>query len=727
MSSARPGVGEGPSRPLRTGTAGSRHDAGESRPTRVAPTVPRHWPCDQGRPDRRRPAVAPPTDHADQASRPGQADQASRPGLRRPRRPDRSHRAAPATRHHPGHEPRDPPRRGVTPCASRSGRRPVTDQRGPRGGADAARGDGPAEAADGRTAGTARDDELGTLPGASADGDEPTWTGGQDAPAPPGLEDLAVDGDALTPQPGALDSDEVSRAAAAAAAAEEIPWPGRTRLADRYQLEDRIASGGAAVVWRAFDETLARTVAIKLLHPHHANDATVVERFERESVSAAQLNHPNVVRIYDTGREEELVYLVMEHVDGPSLREVLRSRGPLDPTVVAAIGEQVAAALGEAHAHGLVHRDVKPANILIASDGTVKVTDFGIAKALDADATLTNPGTVVGTAAYVAPEQLEEGRVDARADVYALGVVMFECLTGRPAFSGDTPTATAAMRLTHELLPPRQVRADVPRLLDDVVVRSTRRDRQGRYSDGAVMAAALAPQVPAKPSELTIQLIGEPHVGDRDDSSELDELPPQPEQRGSGPIPATRGEYARRLLLAFVGGLVLTLVAVLATQAMRDDAPAATPPLPVAEVELYDPLGLEGDNPDDARLAGDGDRATAWVSGVYPDPEFGPERDGVGLLFDLGEPREVREVVIDLVRGGLSFELYAHDTYIDPDAGHLEQWGRPLASFNDSLQTQPVATSQAPARYWLLWITGLSTSGDDGFTAEVAEVTFEGA
>ncbi|MEX2627558.1 MAG: protein kinase, partial [Ilumatobacteraceae bacterium] len=256
------------------------------------------------------------------------------------------------------------------------------------------------------------------------------------------------------------------------------PWPDRSHVGGRYHLEEPIASGGAAIVWRAFDENLSRSVAVKLLHPHHATDPTVVERFERESRAAAQLNHPNAVRIYDTGREDELVYLVMEHVDGPSLRDVLRERGRLEPMVVAAIGEQVAAALGEAHAHGLVHRDVKPANILLASDGTVKVTDFGIAKALSgADATLTSPGTVVGTAAYVAPEQLEDASVDARADIYALGVVLYECLTGRPAFSGDTPTATAAMRLTYDLMPPRQLVSDVPRALDDVVVRATRRDR----------------------------------------------------------------------------------------------------------------------------------------------------------------------------------------------------------------------------------------------------------
>jgi hypothetical protein len=510
----------------------------------------------------------------------------------------------------------------------------------------------------------------------------------------------------------------------AGASTGSVPWPGRARLGDRYQLEERIASGGAAVVWRAFDETLARTVAIKLLHPHHATDEVVVERFERESVAAAQLNHPNAVRIYDTGREDELVYLVMEHVDGPSLRQVLQRRPQLDCIAVAAIGEQVAAALGEAHAHGLVHRDVKPANILIASDGTVKVTDFGIAKALDSEATLTTPGTVVGTAAYVAPEQLEEGQVDARADVYALGVVLYECLTGRPAFAGDTPTATAAMRLTHELLPPRQLRADVPRLLDDVIVRSTRNDRTARYSDGSVMAAALAPQVPVKPSELTAALVAE-----AGDVSELDALPPEPERARTGPIPVTRREYARRLAAAFVGGLLLTLIAVLATQNLRADEVSSGSrgsSLPVEDVVLWDPTGREIDNPADVTRAADGDPTTSWRSADHENDLLGDGSDGMGLVFDLGSDQEVREVVLNANRGGLDVSLYRSSEYVDPGFGNLGPWGEPLATGMDVRANHTFQLSPTTGRYWMLWITGLSTAGSESYNAEVAEVTFIG-
>jgi len=502
------------------------------------------------------------------------------------------------------------------------------------------------------------------------------------------------------------------------------PWPDRSHLAGRYHLEEPIASGGAAIVWRAFDENLSRSVAIKLLHPHHANDATVVERFERESRAAAQLNHPNAVRIYDTGREDDLVFLVMEHVDGPSLREVLRDRGPLDPAAVAALGEQVASALGEAHARGLVHRDVKPANILLSSDGTVKVTDFGIAKALSgADATLTRPGTVVGTAAYVAPEQLEDGEVDARADIYALGIVLHECLTGRPAFSGDTPTATAAMRLTHELLPPRQLRADVSRALDDIVVRATRRARLDRYPDGAAMAGALATLVAAKPSDVTASLVS--------DEVDTDEgIPGEVEQRPySGPMPATRREYARRLAAAFVGGLVLTLVAVLAAQALREEPTVASDPRPwrVEAAGVFDPAEPgSSDTQESAINAIDGDHQTFWASEAYGARDFSPDREGIGLVFDLGEAREVRGVRIELVRGGLDVELYAATERPD-DAEGLSGWNGPLVSQTEIRTSQQWTLSPTTERYWLLWITGLSESatGDD-YTAEVAEVVFLG-
>ncbi len=548
-----------------------------------------------------------------------------------------------------------------------------------------------------------------------------------------GSHDDTSDGDAptVTDEPsfdgraGREGRGDADRAAgeAAPASPETAAWPGRSHLADRYELQEPIASGGAAIVWRAYDRNLARSVAIKLLHPHHANDPTVVERFERESRAAAQLSHPNAVRIYDTGREEDLVYLVMEHVDGPSLREVMQEHTRMDPVVVAALGEQVASALGAAHGHGLVHRDIKPANILIADDGTVKVTDFGIAKALSGtDATLTKPGTVVGTAAYVAPEQLQDRDVDARADIYALGVVLHECLTGKPAFSGDTPTATAAMRLSHDLLPPRQLRADVPRGLDDVVSRSTQRDPAERFDDGFVMAGALTPLVPTKPSDLTLTLLG--------DSTDTDpELLALDQRPYSGPIPSTRREYLRRVLAAVIGGLVIALVAFFAPQALREEEPGAATevaPYEIVETSVFDPSAPGGgDNAEDVGRASDGDPQTAWATEIYEARDFGGEKPGVGLVFDLGEEVEVRNVVLELARGGIDVELYATDELPDEGEG-LQAWGDVRAAQTNIRPQQPFSLNPTAKRYWMVWVTGLSADSSGDYLAEIAEVRFRG-
>ncbi|MGH3441422.1 MAG: protein kinase domain-containing protein [Nitriliruptorales bacterium] len=388
--------------------------------------------------------------------------------------------------------------------------------------------------------------------------DQPTIVDGEDPTPPDHGEEAAPPADT-----GQADKEPLSAGAT---------WPGVARmLAGRYQLEEPIATGGVAIVWRAHDVTLDRSVAVKLLHPHLASDRTTVERFRREAQAAAQITHPNAVQIYDTGQEGDVVYLVMEYVDGPSLRDVAHAAGPMDHVVVAALGEQVAAALGHAHDHGIVHRDVKPANILLTSGGTAKVTDFGIAKAIGDGDDLTTPGTVVGTAAYLAPEQLEGNEVDPRADVYALGVVLYECLVGEPAFQGDTPTATAAARLTHELPSPRSVRADVPRALDRIVVGATRRDRADRYRDGATMATALAALVPTRPGDLTATLV------------EADG-PPDLARAPWGAI--ERDEARARVIAAFLGGLALALIALFATRALQGDTALDSLPTPTGvEVE----------------------------------------------------------------------------------------------------------------------------------------------
>ncbi|CAM5360660.1 Stk1 family PASTA domain-containing Ser/Thr kinase [Streptomyces tanashiensis] len=225
------------------------------------------------------------------------------------------------------------------------------------------------------------------------------------------------------------------------------------RLLDgRYRVDARIAVGGMATVYRAVDTRLDRVLALKVMHPALATDAAFVERFIREAKSVARLAHPNVVGVFDQGAEGAYVYLAMEYVAGCTLRDVLRERGALSPRAALDILEPVLAALGAAHRAGFVHRDMKPENVLIGDDGRVKVADFGLVRAVGS-ATATT-GSVLGTVSYLAPEQIEHGTADTRADVYACGVVLYEMLTGGKPHSGDTPAQVLYQHLNTDVPAP---------------------------------------------------------------------------------------------------------------------------------------------------------------------------------------------------------------------------------------------------------------------------------
>jgi eukaryotic-like serine/threonine-protein kinase len=266
--------------------------------------------------------------------------------------------------------------------------------------------------------------------------------------------------------------------------------PGRV-LGDRYRLDHKLARGGMATVWVAEDPLLSRKVAIKVLHPELAVDDGLRARFRNEAIAAARLTHPGIVATYDTGDDDGTAYIVMELIDGPTVRQLLRDEGPLPVREVVRIGMQVADALEAAHRAGIVHRDVKPPNVLVPPAGPVKVTDFGIAKAVGVD-DLTRTGTVMGTARYLAPGQVNGRPIDARTDVYGLGLLLYEMLCGRPPFGGDTDVATAMARLTTTAPPIRPQRPDVPQELDDIVHKCMARDPARRYASAGAVRAALA-------------------------------------------------------------------------------------------------------------------------------------------------------------------------------------------------------------------------------------------
>jgi eukaryotic-like serine/threonine-protein kinase len=228
------------------------------------------------------------------------------------------------------------------------------------------------------------------------------------------------------------------------------------RVGDRYVLRGELGRGGMATVHRALDDVLEREVAVKLLHAHLADDPAFLDRFRREARAAAALDHPNVVAVHDWGETDEGAYLVLQLVEGPSLRDVLRRHGRLDPGESLAVLGPAARGLGAAHAAGLVHRDVKPENLLLGRDGTVRVTDFGLARAAASATSTFGADVLVGSPHYLSPEAVRGRPLDPRADVYALGVVLFECLTGRPPHEGESPFATAVQHTSRRVPPPSE-------------------------------------------------------------------------------------------------------------------------------------------------------------------------------------------------------------------------------------------------------------------------------
>lgn len=257
---------------------------------------------------------------------------------------------------------------------------------------------------------------------------------------------------------------------------------------DRYEVQGRIGVGGMAEVWRGYDRTLNRTVAIKTLLPQFARDASFVDRFRREAQAAARLNHAGIVSVYDSGTDGETPYIVMQFIEGRTLADYLASGKTIPPMKAAQVAKEIAEALAAAHAEGVIHRDIKPANVMVTRDGKVLVMDFGIARLISGPETAPQTSAVLGTASYLSPEQAQGQAVDARTDIYALGVVLYEMLTGRPPFTGDSPMAIAYKQVNATPEAPSSVNPDVPPELDAVVMRALSKNPANRYQTGQEFA-----------------------------------------------------------------------------------------------------------------------------------------------------------------------------------------------------------------------------------------------
>jgi tRNA A-37 threonylcarbamoyl transferase component Bud32 len=477
-------------------------------------------------------------------------------------------------------------------------------------------------------------------------------------------------------------------------------------LGGRYRLQRELARGGMAAVWEAEDKVLARRVAIKVLHPHLAGDDGFRTRFRREAVAAAKLAHPHIVTTYDTGRDADFAYIVMELVDGTTIARLLKSQGPLPVAQAIDVAAQVADALACAHAHAVVHRDVKPANILLREDGHVKVADFGIAKA-GTGHDLTRTGVVMGTAKYLSPEQVSGNPADAGSDIYALGIVLYEMLTGAPPFVGDTELSTAVARLTAAPGSLRDRRPDIPRSLEAVVLRSLARDPAARFRSAEEMRASL----------LAV------------DSDNDEVTPPAGLKLASAVTPRP----TPRLLVAAVAALLLgSGVAVVrsigagggSASDTASNKPSLAAPAGAAlaapdglPATSFDPFGDDrAENQAAAANVSDGDPRTAWKSSSYQD-NFPKLKPGVGVYVDLGRSQKVRSVVVTAT-GDPAAEIFVADR---PSAD-LAGWGKPRAAGPSG--TFPLGGVNG--RYVLVWFTSLPQT-EGGYRVEVSEIDVDRA
>jgi serine/threonine-protein kinase len=458
-----------------------------------------------------------------------------------------------------------------------------------------------------------------------------------------------------------------------------------TVLAGRYRLDDQLASGGMAQVWRGTDEVLRRSVAVKILHPHLAADDTFVARFRQEAIAVARLSHPAIVSVYDTCSDEGLEAIVMELVRGHTLRDRLDA-GPIDAWMAAGIAAQVAGALDVAHAAGLVHRDIKPANILISEDGRVKVGDFGIAKAAES-ADLTQEGSFIGTAKYLAPEQVEGAAVDGRTDLYSLGVVFYEMLCGRVPFEADSSSATALARLHQDPTRPHDVRPGIPRELEAICLKLLARRPEQRYGTATETRVALvnagANDAPTSTENHIVAALPSPPLAPRAPVTDQTKVP---QARFSD----TERNWLVPTLLVVLAAVSLGIAGLLIGKSgARDlldgsnepsvEAGEATPePLSITGAHDFDPppAGDSSEHGDEVAAVFDGNADTVWDTEWYRDRELGRLKPGVGFYVTLDKASTVKQLKITSPSKGWSAEIYVANTPADT----LDGWGQPRAS-----------------------------------------------
>jgi serine/threonine-protein kinase len=493
-----------------------------------------------------------------------------------------------------------------------------------------------------------------------------------------------------------------------------------TTLGGRYRLESRIGSGGMSTVYRAHDETLERWVAIKLMNREITTDSDQLERFRREAKAVAKLSHPNIVHVIDAGEDEGRPYIVFEYIEGETLKDRIRRLGRLPIPEAVAYCIEIARALGAAHASHVVHRDVKPQNVLLDHEGTAKVTDFGIARTLEEDG-LTDDGRVLGTTDYVSPEQALGQPVTGQSDLYSLGIALYEMLTGNLPFSGETQVAVAMKHVREPLPDVRRLRPEVSATLATVVETATAKDVNERYADDSEMITDLE-------SVLALETSRAGTADDGQVTAVLQSLPPS--TRGRVPLAVRH----RGTVLAFVVvGVVLVAGAVIgltlgASANHRHSGHHHAAPGPGTSVvaicsgcaHAYNPDGQGGtaQNNSAAPLAVDGKVNTGWTTENYYSDAL--NKPGVGIYVVAKSAVAATKLVVDTATPGWEGSIYATERAPSPTNFQASGWVRLASTTNATpAETFKLASGSHRYKYYLVWITQLPSGASNASINEI--------
>jgi serine/threonine-protein kinase len=479
-------------------------------------------------------------------------------------------------------------------------------------------------------------------------------------------------------------------------------------LNGRYRLDAQIGAGGMSTVYRAFDTTLERRVAVKLMHREIASDSDQLERFRREARSVAQLSHPHIVGVIDAGEEDGRPYIVFEYVEGETLKERIRRMGrlPIDEAIAYAI--EIARALGAAHARGIVHRDIKPQNVLVDEEGSAKVTDFGIARSLDEEG-LTADGRVLGTTDYVSPEQALGHDVDGQSDIYSLGVVLYEMLTGDVPFQGENQVSVAMKHVREDLPDVQLMRPEVSARLAAVLDRLTEKDLGLRHPDAHAVEVDLEDALAAEAAR-TGTSTGEA-------TAVLRTLPAEARRRLPLRLRLRVPVLLLILMLAVAGAVLYLLLDEAADRAQRGTGTGVTKAQPgerIVSVKRtsandYDPLGDDKEHPDEAFRAVDQDSDTSWTTEQYAGNMLNKPtgEPGVGLYVDAEPSVNGRSLEIQTPEPGWKMEIYASRSR-PTDEWPSDIWTRlGGGTVERGKQSFKLDSGDRQYRYYLVWITAL--------------------